>query len=269
MNNKLFGWIAILVLVLVAIAAGLWYWQQHRAATAPPPPLPSETTPAPQAQQPAEPAIKYPIAEPSPTATPLPTPGEADGALRDAAGKFADLKRLGEYFFMDDIVHRFVATVDNMPRDAVPMMVRAAKPMPGRFTTAQHGDEITLSDESYKRYTPFVKLISGMNTEALVNAYVHFYPLFQDEYKRLGYPKQYFNDRLVEAIDDLLDAPEPKEPVKLVQPKVVYKFADPDLESLSAGQKMMVRMGPENEAQLKAKLRQIRKAVTANAPPRQ
>ena len=33
-------------------------------------------------------------------------------------------------------------------------------------------------------------------------------------------------------------------PVKLVQPSVVHKFADPKLESLSAGQKLLIRMGP-------------------------
>ncbi|HQU43635.1 MAG TPA: DUF3014 domain-containing protein, partial [Pirellulales bacterium] len=43
---------------------------------------------------------------------------------------------------------------------------------------------------------------------------------------------KYFNDRLVSVIDHLLAAPEPAGPVALVQPKIIYKFADPQLESL-------------------------------------
>ena len=40
--------------------------------------------------------------------------------------------------------------------------------------------------------------------------------------------------------------------------KVFYQFADPKLEDLSAGQKLMVRMGSANERALKAKLRDFR-----------
>ncbi len=51
-------------------------------------------------------------------------------------------------------------------------------------------------------------------------------------------------------------------PIALTQPKVLYEFADPALQDLSAGQKMLVRMGPENEARVKAKLREFKRALT-------
>jgi hypothetical protein len=89
--------------------------------------------------------------------------------------------------------------------------------------------------------------------------------LFQQAYQELGYPKKQFNDRLVEVIDDLLEAPEAQPPIKLVRPKVMYEFDDPELEDLSAGQKLLVRMGPENAAVLKAKLREIRRELVAEA----
>jgi hypothetical protein len=92
---------------------------------------------------------------------------------------------------------------------------------------------------------------------------VESYPLFQRAYLELGFPSGNFNDRLIEAIDDLLDAPEIAGPVKLLQPKVLYQFADPDLEARSAGQKIMMRMGSGNAAKVKAKLREIRHQLTA------
>ena len=42
---------------------------------------------------------------------------------------------------------------------------------------------------------------------------------------------------------------------------MLYVYADPELESLSAGQKILVRMGPANAAVVKDKLRQIRGEV--------
>jgi hypothetical protein len=67
---------------------------------------------------------------------------------------------------------------------------------------------------------------------------------------------------VVAAIDDLLAAPEVHDPVRLVQPSVFYKYADARLENLSAGQRLMIRIGSENAARIKAKLRGLRDALT-------
>ncbi len=106
-------------------------------------------------------------------------------------------------------------------------------------------------------------MIGKLDARQLAAVYIHFYPLFQQAYQSLGYPNGYFNDRLVEVIDNLLAAPEPKEPIGLVRPNVMYTFADPTLESRSAGQKLLIRMGPQNSKALKAKLTELKAAVTA------
>jgi DUF3014 family protein len=51
--------------------------------------------------------------------------------------------------------------------------------------------------------------------------------------------------------------------VKLLRPRVLFEFAEPDLETRSAGQKILLRMGPENAARVKAKLREIRRELLA------
>ena len=73
--------------------------------------------------------------------------------------------------------------------------------------------------------------------------------------------------RLVEAIDDMLATPEAQEPIPLRHPNVLFEYADSDLESRSVGQKQLLRMGPENAAAIKTKLREIRNEVTNHAPP--
>jgi hypothetical protein len=44
---------------------------------------------------------------------------------------------------------------------------------------------------------------------------------------------------------------------------VRYEFVDPQLQSLAAGQKILLRVGPANERRLKAKLAQLRAALLA------
>jgi hypothetical protein len=58
-------------------------------------------------------------------------------------------------------------------------------------------------------------------------------------------------------------------PIKLTQPSVYYQFADPSLEELSSGQKLMIRLGSQNAAIVKEKLRVLRKEVVKQAADKQ
>ncbi len=71
---------------------------------------------------------------------------------------------------------------------------------------------------------------------------------------------------LVTVIDQLIATPYAKQPVQLINGPGVYQFADPALESLSAGQKIIVRIGPDNGAKVRAKLKEIRELIASNPP---
>jgi hypothetical protein len=139
---------------------------------------------------------------------------------------------------------------------------------PGQFRTINTGEDHTVRPDNAARYAAYVGLIRAANAEQLVTLYVRFYPLFQQAYEELGYPGAYFNDRLVYVIDHLLAAPDMPSDVKLVRPKVFYEFADLDLEARSAGEKIMMRIGRDNAAIVKAKLREVRNAIAESAPGR-
>ena len=106
-------------------------------------------------------------------------------------------------------------------------------------------------------------MVAALDTDNLINVYVYLYPLFQQAYEELGYPDKYFNDRLVEVINHLLQTPELADPVALVQPKVFYHYADPELEARSAGQKLLMRVGKENVDLLKRKLQDVKAKLTS------
>jgi hypothetical protein len=226
------------------------------AKAEPPPAAP----PAPQAA--TEPAIRNPVPVPS-DVKPLPALNESDPDLRESLVGVFGGKSISQFLVPENIVRHVVVTVDNLPRKKVATDLRPIKPTPGRTVTTTQADITTLGSANYERYAPLMKVVRNTDTGVLASVYFRLYPLFQQSYEDLGYPGQYFNDRLVEVIDDMLRAPDVQGPIELTQPKVFYEYADPKLESLSAGQKLLLRMGPANEAIMKAKLRELRKAIVS------
>jgi hypothetical protein len=248
--------IVIAIVVVLALAgAAFWWWQRSTPPPPPPPEARVETPPA----APAGP--KYPVTPD--TAAPLPALNASDPAMNDALSDLVGAQAVQRFLNIDGIVRNIVATVDNLPREEVSQRVSPLRPAPGLPVISGKGPSLTLAPANAARYAPQVRLLETVPTESLVAFYRRNYPLFQQAYVELGYPDGYFNDRLVEVIDHLLAAPEPTGPLRLKQPKVLYEFADPDLEELSAGQKAMLRIGKENRERVKAKLREIRSSITA------
>jgi hypothetical protein len=234
-----------------------------------PEPIAQPTAPAAAVQPPApaEPQIRYPLAQ-QPTEKPLPALEVSDSTMTDALGGLLSDKTLIDLFQLRDFVRRVVATIDNLPREKIALRLMPVKPAGGKFPVTGKGESLVIGADNAARYASFVRLAEATDTGKLAALYIRFYPLFQQAYRELGYPKGYFNDRLVDVIDHLLATPEAKAPVKLVQPKVFYLFADPDLEARSAGQKILLRIGGENAAKIKAKLRDIRDVLTRQVPKR-
>jgi len=125
----------------------------------------------------------------------------------------------------------------------------------------------TIGAFNAERYAAHLRLLESVDGRRAAALYVRFYPLLQQAYRELGYPQGHFNDRLVAVIDHLLDTPAIEGPIPLVQPKVLYEFADPALEARSAGQKLLLRMGPANAARVKSRLREFRRQITAAPLP--
>ncbi len=249
---------------VVVIAAGGWYYLRNRhvevaqvVAQAPPPAASDEA------------AIEHPLPSGADSATgaPLPTLADSDAPLIDALVKIAGASAVKDYLLPDSVIRHLVVTIDNLPRQKVAVQKRPIAPVSGPFVA--DGDELhaTLDAQNYARYEAMVAIAGKLDVHQLTALYVRFYPLFQQAYQDLGYPNGYFNDRLVQVIDNLLATPQPVGPIGLTRPNVMYIFADPALESRSAGQKLLMRMGPKNAGTIKTKLKELRAAITA-APPK-
>jgi len=243
-------------LAFVILGGGLaayFYWQQIEpevAVQAPPPPV--AVAPKPEVRQ---------ILEAPPATAPLPQLAESDSFMLDALAGLIGNESLMKLFLTERIIRNIVATIDSLPSMKLPLKLLPVELASGKFMTAGKDGELSISPKNAARYTPYVKIAEAIDVKNLVGLYVRLYPLFQQAYVELGYPNNYFNDRLIEVLDDLLEAPDLKEPVKLLQPKVLYEFADPELEALSIGQRILMRIGSKNEATMKARLLEIRQEL--------
>jgi hypothetical protein len=252
--------------VVLAGIAALYYFYAVRGpvqVAAPPPP---QTHPA--APAPTEPAIEHPVpASGQGAATPLPQLKESDQPLASALDGVPNGAGIDKFLVPQNLIRHVVATIDNMPRKKVAVDVRPIKSTPGEFEVSGTADHLTLNPDNFMRYAPFIDLVKSVDAKSVAAVYFRFYPLFQQAYEDLGYPTEYFNDRVIEVIDHLLETPDVKGPIELVQPNVMYLYADPKLESLSAGQKTLIRMGPDNSAVIKAKLREVRDLLATHSAP--
>ncbi|MBI4193451.1 MAG: DUF3014 domain-containing protein [Betaproteobacteria bacterium] len=253
----------LIVIFGLALFALIFY--QAAQKTQPEPQRPPPAIVPPEPAPPAEPQIRFPIQRDTPE-KPLPALNESDPAIKDALGGLWSDKTLEQFFHLKDFIRRVVATIDNLPRAKLALRLLPVKQAAGKFLVTAKDGGFAVSPDNAARYAPYVRLAEAIDTGKLVALYVRFYPLFQQAYQELGYPRGYFNDRLVEVIDHLLATPEPQAPARLLQPKVFYVFADPELEARSAGQKILMRIGNENAARIKTKMRAIRGELARQAP---
>jgi hypothetical protein len=289
MKQKVLWGIVLLAWLCVGAAALVWWLQKDTPAppsapTAPVAMAPAVTPPAASAT-PAAPAIRHPIeagdaASAAPASPrPLPAPDQANSYVAEALTELLGRKPVLTFLSTDNFVARLVATVDNLDRPHASPRLWPVNPTAPKFLTVSTAEGATIGAENPKRYAPFVQFVASVNTARAVALYKQLYPLFQRAYEELGYPGKYFNDRMVQVIDHLLETPEPagpmkvrltevKGPIESATPWVRYEYVDAALESRSAGQKLLLRTGPDNARQLKAKLAEARRLVARDAPPR-
>ena len=251
------------VLLAAGAAAALWYFFIAVDEPVPvvdmPDPIPEEIEP----ELPRHPMPSLTEQQKTRELTPLPSLDDGDAyfhlSLVNVFGK-----DIGELLVEELLIEKIVTSMDGLTSSRIAKRIRPVGSVGGHFEVdaLNNDQEYALSERNYRRYDYVVQAFANANLDELLDTYQRFYPLLQEAFVRLGYPKGYLNDRVIEVIDHLLDTPLVEGPIRLVRPHVLYKFADPELEALSSGQKMLLRMGEDHAAQVKQTLRQFRKLIT-------
>jgi len=258
-------WSVVVPVVVIAAVATGWFWLS-RPERAP------EVAPVSTVPQPAEQAPQLPQ---SSTTTPLPAPdkelaqaSDIPEALVALFGKDAVLRFLAT----TDFPRRAVSTLDSLGRDHAPVAAWPVLPSPGRFSVDRAGGSQFISEGNSARYEPFVAFVAAVDAAQAVDLYRRMYPLLNQAYRELGFAGRSLNDRVFEVIDLLLATPEPSGrldvtltqvmgPIPSANPWTRYEYADGKLQRLAAGQKILLRVGPESRKRLKEKLRELREQL--------
>ena len=239
------------------------------------PTFPEASTPV--ATQPATPdsaaADKPVYDEPTPVPAPKPLPEleQSDAAVLDALREL-NVNGLVEMIIPQEILRKFVRAVNVLDEGKIITEYRPVASPQGAFVAdsfnvkvsggelgeQQDAEQFRVSPKNYLRYTLFVQVISALDSDSAVALYRHYYPLLNRAHQELGLSKDNFHSVLIRAIDKVLAAPDGSGDLILIRPKVYFEFADPVLEKLPDAHKLMLRMGPDNAAKVKASLKNAR-----------
>jgi len=193
----------------------------------------------------------------------LPPLNESDEYLHLALSGFIDGK-ISSVIVKTRLIEKIVATVDNLPREYMNERMRPIDVKASAFEveSQENLNGFILSTKNYTRYEVLINGLSKINMSLLVDTYLRFYPLFQEAFEDLGYPGSYFNDRVIEVIDHLIDTPEVNDPIIVHRPYILYEFGHPDIEALSSGQKLLLRLGARNSSRVKQFLKEFRVLIS-------
>ncbi|MCK6434624.1 MAG: DUF3014 domain-containing protein [Burkholderiaceae bacterium] len=258
------------LVVLVALIGAAWWWSQPKPEAALPAPAPAAAPPLAAAS--IVEAASSPASAPTAGIVPsAPAAGAApievgDGPVTDALVDYIGRAAVLQLIQADRFVVRVVATVDNLPRGHVAPRLWPLNLSPGRFAV---DDEGRIAAGNARRYDASVRLLDGLPPARAADLYRRLYPQLQAAYVELGYPRGSFHARLLAVIDHLLNTPmassatrlqliEVKGEVPSQRPWVRYEFADPALQQLSAGQRLLLRLGPAHQARIIEWLRALR-----------
>jgi Protein of unknown function (DUF3014) len=243
------GWRALLVFCLFLVVGFLlWNLLSPLKQTAP---VKVDTK-----QQPIAPS------PPGPTAVAgeqidLPPLAETDPIVRELVSRLSSHSRVAAWLATDQLIRNFTVVVSNIADGHSPAQhLRGLRPV-GDFVVAEDGEVAFIDPRSYRRYDDYADAVGALDARGTAQLYSTLKPRIEEAARELGQPEADFDATLRKAIVHLLQTPVVEGDVRLVSKSVAYEFEDRRLQSLSAAQRQLLRMGPRNVRIIKAKLREI------------
>jgi Protein of unknown function (DUF3014) len=244
---------AVATIVIGAAAVLTWLLLPRKPAETPPPSAAAAPAVEPSASPEASPEASPPVS--------LPGLDASDALVRDLAKGLSSRPELAAWLATDALVRKFVAVVDNVADGASPAPHLKFLAPKDRFRAAGDGFRFTLDPKGYDRYDTVAQVVASLDAAGSARLYGTLQPLLTEAYRDLGYPQGDFSATLERAIARLVRTPVVEKPIALVPHGLSYRFAEPKLESLSAAQKHLLRMGPRNQSMIQSKLREIAAAL--------
>ncbi|WP_105171715.1 DUF3014 domain-containing protein [Pseudoalteromonas sp. T1lg24] len=189
----------------------------------------------------------------------LPSLDDSDSVVRESLADVVSVNLL-KLVVSDDLIRRAVVYTENLA-DGKLAKKHQMFVAPKKAFSVNDGAIITVNPESFERYDPYVSLLTKLSEKQIIALIDEYKPLIQDAYDEIGLSDYEFEQRLALAIQHLLDTPAVPLDTPLTSQSVTYKYAVPEYEALSDAQKQLLRLGPDNMAQVKTKLSRLLKQL--------
>lgn len=275
--------VGAIVLGVAAVAALLWQLYRESPGAAPielapvvgaPPTAPEGAAPGPKESAPPAPrggetgvetlqkAESCPVVPPR-LRTPPPPLTESDGFVRERLGCVGALVPL--WLQQPDLARRGAVLLDNAKSGKLPPRQVALVASPRSFQAVERDGALFVDPASWRRYDAVTDALTCLPPDEAAALAQVFEPLLVEALAELGVAVTATEAHFHAALAQVEATPMPPGFLPLAQGKVLYEYADPQLEALPPLQKQLLRLGPANLARLKDYAREVRQALRRQA----
>ena len=244
-------WIAVATLIVAT--GGAFYlafaWRPRPPAV--------ETTAAPVAKAKETPLSLGGKSEP----TTLPPLDASDALVRTLVQALSESPAVMAWLPTKGLIRNFTVVVTNIADGATPAKhLRALRPS-APFRTIEGNGHVFVDPRGYGRYSTIADAVASVDPAAAARLYATLKPRIEEANRELGSPDASFDRTLERALVALLDTPIVTDAIRLKPKGIGYAFADDRLESLTAAQRQLLRMGPRNVRIVRDRLLKIALAL--------
>lgn len=204
------------------------------------------------------------VAETEEVSEPLPPLNQSDPVVQS---RLAGLERGASLLRMltsEDIIRKFVVFTHNVAEGELPQLEYPLRRLGSEFVVEEVDDNLYEMDPAtYERFNPLIDTLVALEPEQAMRIYRNMRPLFQEAYAELGFGNVDFDEVVIQAIDEVMNARTVTGPFQLIKPSVMYVYAEGRIEDMSPVEKQLLRLGPENTEKLKARLPAYRERLQA------
>jgi hypothetical protein len=228
----------------VALVAALWFVFRPR----PQPPPETTTSPQPVGETTQEVEAK-PLEN-------LPSLDGSDLLVRSLVKGLSSRPEFVTWLANDNVVRNIVGIVENIASGVSPKSFLGDFSPKDPFGGTGRGTTFTTDPRSFERYNTAADAFASLDSPGVARAYQQLSPLCESAYRELGVPGT-FREALERAVGRMLATPDVPANAPLLWNYATYQYKDEQIESLSAAQKQLLRMGPRNVKIVKDKLQEL------------
>ena len=204
-------------------------------------------------------------ASPAPLPANLPPRDNSDLFVREQAAALSSDPVFQEWLKRDSLISRLSAAINMAAHGKISREILAPFAPRGKFIVMTKDGRVIADPAGYARYDKIAALARSVDAAAAAKVFELLLPLFDAAQRALGEPNTSAREALFTAARELLSAPviDGELPLKQGKKGIGWTYADEHLENLSPAQKQVIRLGPKNQREFQAKLREITLALGA------